>query len=94
MEHCVPKLEVRTEKSEGRDGPESQKEQVDLLASGHVRADRHRTGTARAAGFRNVIAHAYASLDMARVHRAASTGPADLRAFLRHLTDMVRSGQS
>lgn len=36
----------------------------------------------RAAGFRNVVAHAYESLDMARVHRAAATGPADLRAFL------------
>lgn len=36
----------------------------------------------RAAGFRNVVAHAYDTLDMARVHRAASEGPADLRAFL------------
>lgn len=43
----------------------------------------------RAAGFRNVIAHAYESLDMARVHHAASTGPADLRAFLRRLTDTL-----
>lgn len=36
----------------------------------------------RAAGFRNVVAHAYENLDMARVHRAASSGPADLLAFL------------
>lgn len=36
----------------------------------------------RAAGFRNVVAHAYDTLDMARVHRAATEGPADLRAFL------------
>ena len=35
----------------------------------------------RAAGFRNVVAHAYAALDMARVHRAASEGPPDLRAL-------------
>jgi len=35
----------------------------------------------RAAGFRNVVAHAYERLDMARVFRAASAGPADLRAF-------------
>src|SRR3989442_1248403 len=31
----------------------------------------------RAAGFRNIVAHAYDSLDMARVHRAARDGPAD-----------------
>jgi len=36
----------------------------------------------RAAGFRNVVAHAYEQLDMARVHQAARTGPADLRAFV------------
>lgn len=36
----------------------------------------------RAAGFRNLVAHAYESLDMARVDRAARNGPADLRAFL------------
>lgn len=40
---------------------------------------------ARAAGFRNVVAHAYDTLDMARVHRAASNGPSDLRAFLKAL---------
>lgn len=44
---------------------------------------------ARAAGFRNVIAHAYESLDMARVHHAATHGPADLRAFLALLRDRV-----
>jgi len=36
----------------------------------------------RAAGFRNVVAHAYDTLDMARVHRAATEGPADLKALL------------
>lgn len=39
----------------------------------------------RAAGFRNVVAHAYESLDMTRVHLAARTGPADLRAFVAAL---------
>ena len=39
----------------------------------------------RAAGFRNVVAHAYERLDMVRVHRAAREGPADLRAFLAAL---------
>jgi uncharacterized protein YutE (UPF0331/DUF86 family) len=38
---------------------------------------------ARAAGFRNVVTHAYERLDMGRVHRAAREGPADLRAFLQ-----------
>ena len=45
----------------------------------------------RAAGFRNVIAHAYDSLDMARVHAAAKNGPADLRAFLAVLRDHARA---
>jgi uncharacterized protein YutE (UPF0331/DUF86 family) len=36
----------------------------------------------RAAGFRNVVAHAYERLDMSRVHDAARTGATDLRAFV------------
>ena len=44
----------------------------------------------RAAGFRNVIAHAYESLDMRRVHRAAVDGPADLRAFLVRVVELTR----
>ena len=36
----------------------------------------------KAAGFRNLVAHAYEQLDMTRVHQAARTGPADLRAFV------------
>jgi uncharacterized protein YutE (UPF0331/DUF86 family) len=36
----------------------------------------------RAAGFRDIVAHAYETLDMTRVHAAAKEGPADLRAFL------------
>ena len=43
----------------------------------------------RAAGFRNVVAHAYATLDMARVHDAATHSPADLRAFLARLVDRL-----
>lgn len=37
---------------------------------------------ARAAGFCNVVVHAYEKLDLDRIHRIASEGPADLRAFL------------
>jgi uncharacterized protein YutE (UPF0331/DUF86 family) len=40
-----------------------------------------------AAGFRNLIMHAYAELDLRRVHTAATSGPADLRAFLAALRD-------
>lgn len=43
----------------------------------------------RAAGFRNLVAHAYDTLDMTRVHDAASHGPADLRAFLARLRDLL-----
>jgi uncharacterized protein YutE (UPF0331/DUF86 family) len=43
----------------------------------------------RAAGFRNVVAHAYESLDMKRVHTAASVGPRDLRTCLARLRDSV-----
>ena len=55
-----------------------------------------RTLTARltaAAGFRNVIAHAYDRLDMLRVHRAASNGPDDLRKFLAALRDRLASSE-
>jgi uncharacterized protein YutE (UPF0331/DUF86 family) len=41
----------------------------------------------RAAGFRNVVAHAYDTLDMGRVHTAATNGPSDLIAFLARLRD-------
>ena len=44
----------------------------------------------RAAGFRNVVAHAYDSLDLARVHRAATDGPADLLRFLGRLGGHAR----
>jgi uncharacterized protein YutE (UPF0331/DUF86 family) len=44
---------------------------------------------ARAAGFRNVIAHAYDQLDMSRVFRAAREGPGDLEAFLALLRDRL-----
>lgn len=40
----------------------------------------------RASGFRNALVHTYEKLDMRRVHEAASTGPADLRAFLAEIT--------
>jgi len=43
----------------------------------------------RAAGFRNVVAHAYDQLDMIRVFQAAKDGPADLRALLAALRNRL-----
>ncbi|HXH06271.1 MAG TPA: DUF86 domain-containing protein [Vicinamibacterales bacterium] len=48
---------------------------------------------ARAAGFRNIVAHAYETLDMRRVYRAAAEGPADLRAFLALLADRLAAAR-
>src|SRR5262249_4977025 len=39
----------------------------------------------KAAGFRNLVAHAYERLDMRRVHDAGRNGPADLRALIAAL---------
>ncbi len=43
----------------------------------------------KAAGFRNVVAHAYDTLDLARVRDAAEHGPADLRGFVAALRDLT-----
>jgi uncharacterized protein YutE (UPF0331/DUF86 family) len=43
----------------------------------------------QAAGFRNLVAHAYEGLDMRCVHHAAAEGPADLRVFLARLRDLL-----
>lgn len=43
----------------------------------------------RAAGFRNVVAHAYDDLDMRRVHQAAMEGPTDLRRFMASARDAL-----
>lgn len=59
-----------------------------LAAAGHL--ERGLAGRlARAAGFRNVVAHAYERLDMARIHRAAREGPDDLIALLGVLSRLV-----
>lgn len=47
----------------------------------------------KGAGFRNVVAHAYETLDMARVHRAATSGPADLLRFLAALDTVLDEQQ-
>ncbi len=59
-----------------------------LADAGHLEPELA-TRLERAAGFRNVVAHAYERLDMARIHRAARHGPDDLRAFLATLNRLV-----
>ena len=39
----------------------------------------------RAAGFPNLVAHAFENVDMRRVYQTAQTGPADVRAFVKAL---------
>lgn len=57
-----------------------------LAAAGFVDAELA-ARLARAAGFRNLIVHAYAELDLRRLHAIATGGPTDLRAFLAALRD-------
>jgi uncharacterized protein YutE (UPF0331/DUF86 family) len=42
-------------------------------------------GMSRAAGFRNVVAHGYVSIDPAIVHRAATDGVVDLERFAQEI---------
>lgn len=44
---------------------------------------------AQAAAFRNLIVHAYARLDLVRVHAIAGSASADLQAFLVALRDLA-----
>jgi uncharacterized protein YutE (UPF0331/DUF86 family) len=60
-----------------------------LQAQGFVAADLA-DRLVRAAGFRNIVAHAYETLDMARVFDAATRGPHDLRQFLALVRDGFR----
>lgn len=60
---------------------------VRLAAGGHV-DDGLACRLSKAAGFRNIVAHAYDTLDLALVHQIALVGPQDLRAFLVTLRDL------
>jgi uncharacterized protein YutE (UPF0331/DUF86 family) len=64
------------------------------LQQAHIIASLVADRLVRAAGFCNVVAHAYDTLDMTRVHLAATEGPADLRAFLALLRDKTSADQS
>lgn len=61
---------------------------VRLARAGHLDAELAGRLT-KAAGFRNVVAHAYEALDMLRVYEAARAGPRDLVAFLARARDLT-----
>ena len=63
-----------------------------LARAGHLEAELA-ARLVKAAGFRNVVAHVYESLDMKRVHDTAAHGPSDLRAFLRVARDLALRGR-
>jgi uncharacterized protein YutE (UPF0331/DUF86 family) len=69
----------------GLGSPTSYREAFRKLASAGIIEAGLSERLTRAAGFRNVVAHAYEDLDMARVHKTALQGPADLRAFFAAL---------
>ncbi len=58
-----------------------------LLASAGLMPGELAQRLGRAAGFHNLVVRAYAELDLRQVHTAATSGPADLRAFLVALRD-------
>lgn len=61
---------------------------VRLASAGKLDAELARR-LARAAGLGNLMVHAYDSIDLARLHGAATNGPRDLRAFLAVLRDLT-----
>jgi uncharacterized protein YutE (UPF0331/DUF86 family) len=69
--------------------PTTYADAFERLRDAGVIGDALASRLARAAGFRNVVAHAYDRLDMRRVYDAASNGPADLRAFLAAVRDRL-----
>ena len=69
--------------------PASYGEAFRRLATARIIDEALAARLARAAGFRNVIAHAYDELDMSRVFRAASEGPRDLGSFLSALSERL-----
>ena len=69
--------------------PASYAEAFRRLAVAGVIDDALAARLGRAAGFRNVVAHADDQLDRARVFRAAQDGPRDLETFLAALRDRL-----
>jgi uncharacterized protein YutE (UPF0331/DUF86 family) len=65
--------------------PQNYGEAFQQLAEAEILEPELAARLTRAAGFRNLVAHAYEDIDMERVYRAAQDGPSDLRAFLAAL---------
>ena len=80
-------LAVSTCVRSGLGSPPTYADAFRQLAEAGVVEDGLARRLARAAGFRNLVVHGYGRLDLRRVHAIASTGPADLRAFLAALRD-------
>jgi uncharacterized protein YutE (UPF0331/DUF86 family) len=78
-------LAVSTCVQMGLGSPASYGEAFRRLADARVIESALAERLTRAAGFRNVIAHAYDTLDMDRIFTAAVHGPSDLRTFLAAL---------
>ena len=69
--------------------PESYGDAFRRLADADLLARDLAQRLTQAAGFRNLVAHTYESLDMQRVHQAAAECPSELRAFLARLRDLL-----
>lgn len=69
--------------------PATYADAFERLRSGDVIDPMLASRLVRAAGFRSLVAHAYERLDMRRVHTAARSGPADLRALLAAVRDRL-----
>lgn len=65
--------------------PSTAREHFEILAQRGVLTPETATAMARCAGLRNLIAHAYGSLDLGRLHGEIPAGVAALRAFAGEL---------
>jgi uncharacterized protein YutE (UPF0331/DUF86 family) len=75
----------------GLGAPDTYRDAFERLArAGKLDADLA-DRVARAAGFRNLVAHAYENIDVDRVHATAVNGPRDLRAFLKAASRIVEA---
>ena len=64
------------------------------LATARVISDELADRLVRAAGFRNLVAHGYDSIDLKLVWEAASEGGQDLMDFVRHLARATQQDDS
>ena len=64
---------------------------LDVLAERASAVERHLARVNLKLPATSAVAHAYESIDLVRVHRAAAHGPADLRAFLAAMRDQLQA---